>query len=34
MCIYSPNKDGSQGRGSYFSSIVTPHAPRYLSLGT
>ena len=39
--IYSPNKDASQGRGSYFSSIVirlcfriAGRQPRYLSLGT
>ena len=38
---YSPNKDFSQGRGSYFFSIVIPlesriagRRPRYLSLGT
>ena len=39
--VYSPNNDGSQGRGSYFSSIVIPleiripgGQPRYLSLST
>ena len=25
--IYSPNKDFSQGRGSYFASIVIPWNP-------
>ena len=39
--LYSPNYDASQGRGSYFASIVIPleikivgHQPRYQSLGT
>ena len=40
ICVYSPNKDFSQGRGSYFCCLVIPLCfriaggqPRCLSLG-